>query len=199
MSQSYQNWYRRGRRSRLHGRTSGPIRNTVVQDALTLALSGAYPLGQVLENAQSMGAVRLAKRGPSGQLRFDASGWPPPSRRWQRKFTMRQRTVGIALGVALALGPAVVVSHDFYQAASFDTSLLCQRSDGSFWRDPSNGCTRGNDRRCADAPDCADSTTISEGWRHTCTWLIFDSEFRPSGGPPFYTGPAPGRGCLGRH
>ncbi len=104
----------------------------------------------------------------------------------------------MAVAAGLALIPVVIVSHDFYQAATFDTSLLCQRADGSFWRDPSNGCTGGEDRRCASETDCAESAIIPEGWRHACTWIVFDSEIRPSGETPFYEGPSRGRGCLGR-
>ena len=31
-----------------------------------------------------------------------------------------------------------------------------------------------------------------------CTWLVFDKEVEPRGEEPFYEGPSPGGGCLGR-
>jgi hypothetical protein len=90
-------------------------------------------------------------------------------------------------------------SHDIYQAAAFRGEvLLCQRADGSFWVDPSQGCTGGEDPRCADEAACEDSTIVSEGWRHACTWFLFDQEAAPRGEEPFYEGLSPGRGCLGR-
>jgi hypothetical protein len=113
--------------------------------------------------------------------------------------SLRRRILGVAAGAALALCAVVVVSHDAYQAASFNaTDLLCQRSDGSLWRDPSQGCTGGEDLRCTEGTGCADSTMVSEGWRHACTWLVFDKEIAPRGEGPFHEGPSPGGGCLGR-
>ncbi|CAB4601789.1 MAG: hypothetical protein ACK5CE_03690 [Actinomycetes bacterium] len=111
----------------------------------------------------------------------------------------RTRRLVIAVGTLLASGAIVVVAHDSYQAFAFqEHGRLCRRTDGSFWRDPSNGCTAGNDLRCAGEPSCDDSEIISEGWRRACTWFLFDSEVPPTGDPPFYEGEYPGRGCLGR-
>lgn len=115
-----------------------------------------------------------------------------------RQRMTRRRSAGLATCAALTGAAAVVVSHDFLEAASLDVDLLCQRSDGSFWRDPSQGCTGGEDPRCTDDIGCADSTMVSEGWRHACTWFFFDREIAPRGEEPFYEGPSPGRGCLGR-
>jgi hypothetical protein len=110
-----------------------------------------------------------------------------------------RRNLGVALGAALASASVVVVSHDFVESASFNRwDLLCQRSDGSLWRDPSQGCTGGEDPRCAQGTGCADSAIISEGWRHACTWFLFDQEAAPRGEAPFYEGPSPGGGCPGR-
>jgi hypothetical protein len=54
--------------------------------------------------------------------------------------------------------PLPVVAHDFYSAISFDDfGLLCQRDDSTYWRDPSNGCTGGNDTRCRNGGACPDS------------------------------------------
>jgi hypothetical protein len=98
----------------------------------------------------------------------------------------------------VALIPAVVVTHDFLESASFSEASLCQRPDGSFWRDWYVECDSHNDPRCVTEPGCPDSTPISEGWRHACTWILFDKGVPPSGDEPFYEGPTPGRGCLGQ-
>ena len=83
---------------------------------------------------------------------------------------MSRRILGVAACTALALCAVVVVSHDAYQAASFRAyELLCQRSDGSLWRDPSQGCTGGEDPRCTQGTACADSTMVSE--RRLSTFL----------------------------
>jgi hypothetical protein len=111
---------------------------------------------------------------------------------------IRRRRVGFAVFGTVASMVAVVVSHDYYQAASLSSDLLCERSDGSFWRDPSHGCYGHEDPRCTYETDCADPTITSEGWRHACTWILFDREVSPVGQEPFYEGPSPGRGCLGR-
>lgn len=111
---------------------------------------------------------------------------------------MRQRTLRLEDGAVLALVPVLVASQEVAQAASFNTSLLFQRSDGSYWRDPSNGCTGSEDRRCVAETECPDSAIISEGWPHASTWIIFDSDVGPNGEMPFHQGLTPGRGCLGR-
>jgi hypothetical protein len=112
----------------------------------------------------------------------------------------RRRSIGLAAFAASACIAGVVVSHDFYQAASFQGfELLCQRADESLWRDPSQGCTGGEDPRCVEESACADSTIVSEGWRHACTWFIFEKEVATRGEEPFYDGSSPGRGCLGRN
>jgi len=100
-----------------------------------------------------------------------------------------------ALLVALALG--LVIVHDSVATHSqFQMGWLCQRADGSLWRDPSFGCAS-DDPRCW-PKQCAPSEHLSEGWRHACTWLLFRSETRPTGPPPYYRGDSPGAGCPGR-
>ena len=110
----------------------------------------------------------------------------------------RQRRWGVAVVAALASVSIVVVAHDAVRSASLSIDLLCQRPDGSLWRDPSQGCTGGEDPRCTTGTGCTDSTILSEGWRHACTWLLFDEEIAPRGEEPFHVGPSPGGGCPGR-
>jgi hypothetical protein len=103
---------------------------------------------------------------------------------------------GLVLGLLVILGAVGV--HDAYcHYVHFDRSVLCRRADGSLWRDPSSGCTGGEDPRCRYAP-CEDSERVSEGWRHACSWVILEAEVPPSGPPPHYDGPSPGRGLPGR-
>ena len=102
-----------------------------------------------------------------------------------------------ALGVAVSI-LGVIVTHDFLQVLSLSPSLLCERPDGTLWRDASNGCTGGEDPLCDGGLGCESASPVSEGWRHACTWLFFEEEVPPRGEEPFYSGPSPGRGCVGR-
>lgn len=104
--------------------------------------------------------------------------------------------VAAILSVVVAL--AGVVAHDAVAAfVGFDPGLLCQRGDGSLWRDPSFGCTD-DDPKCW-PNQCAPSQPVAEGWRHACVWWFFAAEARPTGDPaPRVRGEAPGAGCEGR-
>ncbi len=105
--------------------------------------------------------------------------------------------MAVAVG-ALALGAASVGGHDVYcHYVHYDPSVLCERPDGSLWRDPSDGCTGHEDPDCR-TTDCPASKRISEGWRHTCSWLFLRAEIGPSGPAPHNEGPSPGRGDPGR-
>lgn len=115
-----------------------------------------------------------------------------------RRDPRRRSILLYGLCAALVVSAASVVSHDLFQRISFNPYALCQRSDESFWRDPSNGCFGGEDPRCTAGTGCADSTMVSEGWRHACSWLLFGLEVGPRGEEPFHEGPSPGGGCLGR-
>ena len=112
---------------------------------------------------------------------------------------MKPRTLlitGLLVAVLGALG--VVGAHDAYcHYVDLDRGLLCQRPDGSLWRDASSGCTGGEDPQCRYEP-CGDSEALSEDWRHACSWVFLEAEVPPSGPPPFHDGPAPGRGVPGR-
>lgn len=101
---------------------------------------------------------------------------------------------GIAI-VALVLSGAAV--HDAFAGyVQFDKGLLCQRADGSMWRDSSFGCIT-DDPRCW-PNQCIPSKAVAEGWRHACTWLFFEMEMPPTGEPPYFTGDAAGAGCPGK-
>lgn len=99
----------------------------------------------------------------------------------------------VALFVAWVV--AGVVVHDVPCAAQFNPSMLCERVDGTLWRDPSNGCTAGNDHGCPDG-ECPDSVRVSEPGRRSCSWVIMKKEVPSQSPPPYYTGPFPGRGEI---
>ncbi|CAN5376522.1 hypothetical protein BH23ACT3_BH23ACT3_04630 [soil metagenome] len=76
---------------------------------------------------------------------------------------MTKRPVPLVVSV-LALVTASIGVRDVYcHYVDFDSSPLCQRSDGSLWRDPSNGYLGHEDPACRDQ-DCPDSEMLSEGW-----------------------------------
>jgi len=104
----------------------------------------------------------------------------------------------VALATLVLVPLGVVGVHDAWcHYVDFDIGTLCERADGSLWRDPSQGCTGGNDPQCR-YESCADSEALSEGWRHACSWVFLQNEIGPSGPPPYFEGPAPGQGVLGR-
>lgn len=72
----------------------------------------------------------------------------------------------MVLGLVVPLG-----AQQVYCDLTFDTGLLCERSDGSRWRDPSFGCSAGEDPRCVDGKGCVDSAKVPEGPRQSCGWL----------------------------
>ena len=79
---------------------------------------------------------------------------------------------------ALGLPLLTVATHDAYcHYVHFDRAPLCQRADGTLWRDPSGGCSGHEDPSCGEAV-CADSEMLSEASRHTCSWLISQREQR---------------------
>lgn len=101
--------------------------------------------------------------------------------------------VGVLAAVVVSVG-----AHDTYcHYVHFDSAPLCQRADGSLWRDPSNGCFGHEDPACQ-YEECPDSEMLSEDWRHTCSWVILRREVAPSGPAPYYDGPAPRSGVPGR-
>ena len=110
---------------------------------------------------------------------------------------MRRWPVKAGLGVLAIAGASVGVHDSYCHYVNFDSSPLCQRSDGSLWRDPSNGCLGHEDPACRD-DSCPDSNKVNEGWRHTCSWLFLRSEVGPTGPPPHYEGHSPRGGLPGR-
>ena len=74
-----------------------------------------------------------------------------------------------ALVVLLAL--VTVLAHD-YACHSESLHLICERADGSTWKDPSGGCQY-EDPRCGGAVDCERSKMIDEGFRDSCGWVFF--------------------------
>lgn len=114
-------------------------------------------------------------------------------------MSSRIKIGSIVACTVVALGATTVGAHDWYPSVwSFNPDLLCQRDDESMWRDLSNGCTGGDDPRCHRETGCSDSTVLTEGWRHACTWLLFDKERAPSGPEPHIEGQSSGRGCAGQ-
>lgn len=110
---------------------------------------------------------------------------------------MIKRTIFLLGLIAIAI--AVVGVHDMYcHYIDLDISQLCERPDGSLWRDPSAGCSAGNDPTCQSTDECANSVFVSEDWRHSCTWVFLHTEVAPNGEPPYHQGPSPGGGVPGR-
>lgn len=112
------------------------------------------------------------------------------------------KRLALVLAGLLIGGLSVVGGHDAYcHYIDFDRGTLCQRPDDTLWRDPSAGCTGGEDIECqeyAEAESCPDSVRLSEDWRHACSWVFLKVEYPPSGPPPYDEGPAPGQGVPGR-
>jgi hypothetical protein len=102
----------------------------------------------------------------------------------------------LAIGLATLVLTSVGV-HDAYCYLQFNLSPLCQRADGSLWRDPSNGCYSHEDPFCR-YEACPDSTMLREDWRHSCGWVFSRTEVGPTGPPPYFEGPSPGSGNPGR-
>lgn len=111
----------------------------------------------------------------------EVPGWKP----------RRSPIIRITVVVAVLLVGTVVV-HDAVCNVTFGSGLLCERPDGSLWRDTSWGCSSGEDRACGDP--CVDSTPIAEGPRKSCGWLLLKLDRPATGEPPHYTGPSPGTG-----
>jgi len=88
--------------------------------------------------------------------------------------------------VSVLVGAATVVGHDTYCYVSYDrgSGILCEREDGTTWRDPSGGCHAGEDPRCVDGAGCADSRAVAEPASASCSWLLLEQSFpatSPSG------------------
>lgn len=111
----------------------------------------------------------------------------------------RGRTVGrilVGLLLVIVVAGSLVLAHDGVARLRFNQGWLCQRSDGTHWRDHSNGCA-GEDPRCAETA-CATSALLVEGWRHACVWVFFKADAPPTGPRPYNEAPSPGQGCSGR-
>src|SRR5687767_14821098 len=94
--------------------------------------------------------------------------------------------------VVVVLLVGTVVAHDAVCSVTFGSGLLCERPDGSLWRDASYGCSGGEDPACLEP--CVDSTPLAEGPRTSCNWLLMRTERPATGDPPHHTGPSPGTG-----
>ena len=83
--------------------------------------------------------------------------------------------------LAILIGVAVVgvVPHDVYCNGQVAAGSLCERSDGSHWRDPSNGCSGGEDPRCDEGKGCAASAFAAEPAKTSCAWVMHKDE-RPA-------------------
>jgi hypothetical protein len=83
------------------------------------------------------------------------------------------------------VGGAVVVGHDAYCYVTYERGhgALCEREDGSTWRDPSGGCHAGNDPRCVDGVGCDDSMLVPEPASSSCGWILMKQE-HPATAPP---------------
>lgn len=93
-------------------------------------------------------------------------------------------TLAAAFVIAVTAG---VLGHDAYCYATFEPShgILCERDDGSRWRDPSDGCSGGEDPRCRTSdpePVCADSVVVPEEAQESCGWFVMKLS-SPATGP----------------
>lgn len=117
---------------------------------------------------------------------------PPVRRGVPTGNDRRRRRAALAAAGVLVLAMTVVVVHDAACTLSFSTGRLCERPDGTLWRDDSWGCFAGEDPACEDG--CVDSRMVSEGPRRSCSWVLQRNEWPANGEPPYHVGPSPGSG-----
>jgi hypothetical protein len=93
----------------------------------------------------------------------------------------------LVVACVLVAAPSVIVVHDLYRSWSVDPhgdfGALCERDDGSVWRDPWMGCGHWEDPRCRYDEVCPDSTMITELVVPTGSW-VFGKDRRLTGPEP---------------
>lgn len=94
--------------------------------------------------------------------------------------------------VTLVVAPVgTVVAHDLFRWWAVDAlsvgGYLCERDDGTVWRDPSMGCGYWEDPRCRYDQPCASSRIITEAIVETGAWVLW-TERRVTGPDPVPAG-----------
>lgn len=75
----------------------------------------------------------------------------------------------VMMGVCLSL--LGILTHD-YLCDTGSQYAICERPDGTRWRDPSVGCFE-EDPRCRDGSECVASRLVADPGSESCAWIFF--------------------------